>query len=922
MEEVLQRIKELDVASPTQATPIPLKRAGAQRMSQILQVWFAQRYPGEQNQVRITFDTPTNTIFIQAAPGDIAEARRLIERIETGINESRNDIRIVQLKNALSDDLSRVLTEAIALGVVQPTTPTTTFSATTGVPGAPGGGVLGGAPGGFGGGFGGAGGGLAGQPGGLGGGQPGGFAGGAPGGALGGAGGIGGGALGAGGGLGGAGALGAAGGRPAGTTTTTGVGGTITTKSTSLRFVSPRAGGKAFESGPLEDVYIISDARTNSLILLATEKTMDLLLALVQELDVLPQVLADINIIPLKRADATQTANVLQQLLFGTSTGARTTTTPGGLGGPLGGLGTTGGLLGGGQLPGAPGSVAGTGGTGGAAGLHISVDERTNSIIVAGNPNDLLAIYAIVSRLDDADVQTRRNEVYQLHNAQAADVAQAISTYYTNSLGVLTTGNQLTNFQEIQRQVIVVPEPITNKLLINVTPQYYPEVMRLIGELDTEQPQVVIQVLIAEVSLDGSEEFGVEIGVQSPVLFRRGIIPLPNFFGPNGVVNYTTPTTGVGLVAPGVTVNNSLNPTALPSYNFNTTAPLGTNPVADPGIVGWQGITNLGVGRISPTSGVGGFVLSASSDSFNLLMRALKTQARLDVLSRPQIMTLDNQTASLLIGQNFPVVTSTNVTATGLVTNGIQYVDVGVSLSVTPKISPDGKVLMRVTPVVSSVAPTQVSLGNGATATAFNTQQVATTVIAGDGETVAIGGLIQKRDQKTENKVPWLGDLAVIGSLFRARFQQKHRQELIVILTPHIVRNRMEADRVLAEESRRMDWIVGNVLDIHGTSGMGPILPPGTPGALTSQLPAGPAATPHLPGDLDQVPTLPPPTPVPVETPKPAGPAAQALPAPPATNDAPAPPAAVAPLATANASDAPANPGKESSRWNLFHKKQ
>src|SRR5262249_19481635 len=189
----------------------------------------------------------------------------------------------------------------------------------------------------------------------------------------------------------------------------------------------------------------------------------------------------------------------------------------------------------------------------------------------------------------------------------------------------------------------------------------------------------------------------------------------------------------------------------LPSYAFNTTAPLGTNPVANPGIVGIQGLGNLGLGRVSPNSNVGGFVFSMASDSFSLLIRALKTQGRIDILSRPQIMTLDNQTASLLIGQNFPVVTSTNITATGLVANGIQYVDVGVSLSVTPKISPDGKVLMRVTPVVSSVAPTTVSLGNGVNATAFNTQQVATTIIAGDGETVAIGGLIQKRDQKTEN---------------------------------------------------------------------------------------------------------------------------------------------------------------------------
>jgi type II secretion system protein D len=683
-------------------------------------------------------------------------------------------------------------------------------------------------------------------------------------------------------------------------------------------------------------VYIISDPRTNSLILLATDKTMDLLLALVQELDVLPQVLANINIIPLKRADATQTANVLQQLLFGTTTGARTTTTPGGLGGGLGGLGggglgglgtTAGGLGAGAQLPGAPGAVSGAGGTAGAAGLHISVDERTNSIIVAGNPSDLETLYAIISRLDDAEIQLRRNEVYQLRNAQAADVAQAISTFVTNNLSVISTGGQLTNFQEIQRQVIIVPEPITNKLLISATPQYYLDVMRFIQELDAEQPQVVIQVLIAEVALDADEEFGVEIGVQSPVLFQRGVIPLPAFFGPNGVVNYTTPTTGSGgLVQPGVTVNNSVNPQALPGFSFISTAPLGTNPVASPGVVGLQGITDLGLGRVSPTAGVGGFVFSMQSDAFNLLVRALKTQGRIDILSRPQIMTLDNQTASLLIGQNFPVITSTNITSTGLVSNGITYVDVGVSLSVTPKISPDGKVLMRVTPVVSSVAPTTVSIGNGATATAFNTQQLATTVIANDGETVVLGGLLMKRDQKTENKIPWLGDLPGVGVLFRSRFQTKHKDELVVILTPHIIRSALEADRIVAEEGRRMDWILGNVLSIHGTSGMAPLLPPGTPGAATLNLPNAPAPAPRLPGDMEEVPTLPAPTPVPAETPKPAdAPAAQSPPPPPpqATSSAPVTPviATVAPPATANGSAAPASSGKESSRWNLFRRK-
>src|SRR5439155_6423172 len=112
-----------------------------------------------------------------------------------------------------------------------------------------------------------------------------------------------------------------------------------------------------------------------------------------------------------------------------------------------------------------------------------------------------------------------------------------------------------------------------------------------------------------------------------------------------------------------------------------------------------------------------------------------------------------------------------------------------------------------------------VSLGNGVTATAFNTQTVDTTVVAGDGETVAIGGLITKRDVKAENKLPILGDLPGFGALWRYRTQVKAKVELLVIMTPHIIRSRFDADRILAEESRRMHWVLGDVLKTHATTG-------------------------------------------------------------------------------------------------------
>src|SRR5262249_42045168 len=151
----------------------------------------------------------------------------------------------------------------------------------------------------------------------------------------------------------------------------------------------------------------------------------------------------------------------------------------------------------------------------------------------------------------------------------------------------------------------------------------------------------------------------------------------------------TTPATGVGLVPPGVTVNSSINPTALPGFNFNTSAQLPGNPVVNPGIVGFQGLNNLGVGRTSTNAGVGGFVFSAASDSFSMVLRALKTQGRIEILSRPQITALDNQLAQINVGQEFPIVVGQAITATGLVTNDINYRQVGVILTVTPRISPD-----------------------------------------------------------------------------------------------------------------------------------------------------------------------------------------------------------------------------------------
>jgi len=570
-------------------------------------------------------------------------------------------------------------------------------------------------------------------------------------------------------------------------------------------------------------------------------------MSLIKELDVPPAARSEINIFQLRKADAVITANIVQQLFLGTA-GQRT-----GAGGA--GAGGAGGLTGFGAQGGGLGAQGG--GAAGAANqgrplqfsnlsqpspggplidLRLTVDERSNSIIAAGSRSDLDVIEAIITRLEDADIQGRKNDVYILRNSVASDVAVALNNFMASTLRNLQSSQQLTSYQQLDREVIIVAEPISNKLLISATPRWHGEIMRLVAELDAEQPQVVIQVLIADVKLSGSEDFGVEIGLQSPVLFRRTVYnPSSGAFSPaSGVVQSS---------GSSVSVSNAAL-TTLPGYNFLGQPQFfpGSNPAVDPSVVGFQGINALGTGRVG-ANGVGGFVFSAAADSFNLLIRALKTQGRIDVLSRPQVTTLDNQQARVFVGQNYPLILGSNVTATGVINNNIQYQAIGVELLVTPKITPDGRVIMRLAPQISKPSPSTVPIGqtgNGSTqnATIIDQQIIETTVVAMDGETVALGGLIQKTDIKTENKIPWFGDLPYVGAAFRYRTQSKEKRELLIILTPHIVRNKWDAARVLNEEAKKMDWVLGDVARVHGGQGLlppvpnGPIMSPEESGAL------------------------------------------------------------------------------------------
>ncbi|GAB6166440.1 secretin N-terminal domain-containing protein [Thermostilla marina] len=534
-------------------------------------------------------------------------------------------------------------------------------------------------------------------------------------------------------------------------------------RSTRLRLVTvDTAQNKLLESGILTDVRITADTRTNSLIVAAPSDSMPLITALIEELDDLPAAESQVKVFTILNGDASNLMDMLQSL-FGQTTA--TTSQPAYRTGAQEGESSL--------IP-----------------LRFAVDVRTNSIIATGSEGDLTIVEAILLRLDEADVQERETAVFRLKNAPAEDVAEAINEFLSNERNIRQfTPGLMSTFELVQKEVVIVPETVNNALIVSATPQFFDEISRLVEELDARPPMVLIQVLIAEVLLSNTDQFGVELGIQDPILFDRSVAGVPGF-----LFNSMNP------------LGNSSSSSALASSN----------------VVGAQAISNFGVGRGDPTLGFGGLVVQASSESVNVLLRALRAQRRLDILSRPQVMALDNQAAYIQVGQQVPTVTGTTINSNAQ-TNSITYQNTGIILLVRPRISPDGQVIMEVNAEKSDVGPESEGIaisvaadGTVLRAPRIDTTRAQTTVSAADGQTIILGGLITKRGEKEQRRVPGIDSIPIIRHLFRYDADDCVKTELLIILTPHIVSSEADLQRLRELETARMHWCLADVISVHG----------------------------------------------------------------------------------------------------------
>jgi general secretion pathway protein D len=183
----------------------------------------------------------------------------------------------------------------------------------------------------------------------------------------------------------------------------------------------------------------------------------------------------------------------------------------------------------------------------------------------------------------------------------------------------------------------------------------------------------------------------------------------------------------------------------------------------------------------------GGMIVSLAEENFQATLRALATEGKVDVLSRPYILASDNQLASILVGQQVPFITNTRVTDTGQIINTVEYQDIGIILNVTPHINPDGKVIMDVAPEISSLLrDTTVRISDTVAAPVFSKRSAQSRVAIENGRTIVIGGLMEDRKNVTIRKVPVLGDIPVLGAAFRRTQESKSKTELLIFLTPHV----------------------------------------------------------------------------------------------------------------------------------------
>jgi general secretion pathway protein D len=388
------------------------------------------------------------------------------------------------------------------------------------------------------------------------------------------------------------------------------------------------------------------------------------------------------------------------------------------------------------------------------AGANVTklvADERTNSILISGDPTARLRSRVIIEHLDTPFDNEGNAQVIYLKYANAPDLVQVLTGVSENLDETKQAGGGAAKGKP-KLPINIQADEASNALIITAPPDQFRALQAIIRKLDIRRAQVLVEAIIAEVSYDKAKQLGVQWIVDGR----------PDGKGPIGVINLGSP---------------SISDIAT-SAIANSTVPLG------PG-------TSLAFGKFN-------------SDKLNFaaVIQALESDSTSNILSTPNITTLDNQEAEIVIGQNVPFITG-SYSSTGGTSNSVnpfqtvQREDVGLTLKVKPQINEGNSIKLEIEQEISSI---DASASTGTSDIVTKKRTIKTVVMVDDGDTIVLGGLIEEDLKQIEEKVPLLGDVPLLGALFRYNRTAKVKRNLMVFLRPVVVRDQAVNTQIAGEK--------------------------------------------------------------------------------------------------------------------------
>ena len=450
--------------------------------------------------------------------------------------------------------------------------------------------------------------------------------------------------------------------------------------------------------------------------------------------------------------------------------------------------------------------VLDSGSAGGADGSNktvIMADARSNSLLIrSASPEKIRQIRALVAKLDAPGNSNGNIWVVPLRNAEATKLAvtlraivaadAALSAQVASgsvNQGVSNTLNGTTNTQSSQTASssagsmaatsaltsssapttggIIQAEPATNSIIITASEPLYRNLRHVIDQLDKRRGQVYIESIIVEVSSTNAAELGIQW---------------------QGLIGAGNQNTGFGGTNFGVGGNNIINLSQSTGAILNPSTATATT--VQPG----QG---LNLGLLTKFNGV---------TAMSALVSALATTTGTNILSTPNLITLDNEEARIVVGQNIPVQTGSYATTGGTATvnpfTTYNRQDVGLILRVRPQISENAIVKMQIYQEVSSVVAATANASSGPT---LNKRDIETNVIVDDGQILVLGGLIDNQYTDSSSGIPYLSQIPIIGALFRSDSNTRTKTNLLVFLRPYILRDKGQDQEITANRMQFMD---------------------------------------------------------------------------------------------------------------------